>query len=685
VRAYDNQEAIDRITKKGYNARTTLIKDLESDSIRDAVEVDVRNLSSMQACVREIEALGKYEWQLYNADLAPEQMYLFEHDLNPLAYVEYVEDDGLITSIKKVGDCMDPDLKVARISIASEYNPLINYGCRITRIDIDEHTIIGSEVDILGRFKQLFDMKDPDIILVKDGDRYGVEHLQYRIRKNKLDFYLGRVKTDFVRREGKSYISYGRVIRRDPSHYLKGRIHVDDRGFNYVEADLEGLYELARMTKMPIQKSARLSPGASITNIYTYTAWKKGYPIPYKRNMVEDFKTVGNLLESDKGGLIYEPETGFHTDVAEIDFVSLYPNIMVEYNISPETMLCNCCQGKNTVPDTGHHICEKRRGLVPQVLEPVIKRRMYLKHMFKKTGEKRYKKMSNGLKWMLVTSFGYMGYRRSRYGRIEGHESITAYARDILRKSAFIAEENGFEVVHGIVDSLWVKKKGLCQKDVEDLCTRIEKEVRIPLEIEGLYKWIVFNPSVNNRIAPTPNRYYGVFLDGTVKARGIDVRRSDTPEFIKEFQARVLQELSGARSLSEFRKKMQSAYRILRDYEQQVLSGNVEYTDLALTKRVSQSIDEYKGVTAQRIVLEKLAMAGINKQPGEKIRYVIRNIGSRNPYERYMPVDASKDARYDKLKYIELLENALENLFVTQGVSSEEIHEVIRWGVQARL
>ena len=42
------------------------------------------------------------------------------------------------------------------------------------------------------------------------------------------------------------------------------------------------------------------------------------------------------------------------------------------------------------------------------------------------------KMKQNILKWLLVTSFGYMGFNKARFGRIECHESITAYGREAM-------------------------------------------------------------------------------------------------------------------------------------------------------------------------------------------------------------------------------------------------------------
>jgi len=220
------------------------------------------------------------------------------------------------------------------------------------------------------------------------------------------------------------------------------------------------------------------------------------------------------LLVADRGALVIEPRVGMHENAAEIDFASLFPNIMVNHNISPETILCPCCtDSKNRVPFTGYNICEKQIGIIPRVIKPLIERRMACKKRIIEQPEKaeEYEKKQNLLKWLLVTSFGYMGYNKARFGRIECHESITAYGREILLQTIDLAEEMGFEILHGIVDSLWVKGN-----DPHELCRRASERIGITLEHKGVFKWIVFLPNRSNGTGAL-NRYYGVMNNGKLK------------------------------------------------------------------------------------------------------------------------------------------------------------------------
>ena len=76
--------------------------------------------------------------------------------------------------------------------------------------------------------------------------------------------------------------------------------------------------------------------------------------------------------------------------------------------------------------------------------------------------------------------------------------------------------------------------------DCLELKEAIEKETGFALTFEGIHKWIAFIHSKQNKILPVPNRYFGVYEDGTVKVRGIEARRHDTPEFFRKFQLEAL-------------------------------------------------------------------------------------------------------------------------------------------------
>ena len=218
-----------------------------------------------------------------------------------------------------------------------------------------------------------------------------------------------------------------------------------------------------------MQRLARSSTGAALTAIETRVALNRNYLIPWQKSIVEEPKTAYQLLTVDKGGLVFVPSAGekwIFENVAQIDFSQMYPSIMVIHNISPESVNCNCCRNRRDVervPEAGYHICRNRRGIVSESLEAILRRRAYYKKKIKScSGDQKidYDARQTSLKWMLVTSFGYLGYRNAKFGRIESHESVTAYGREKLLTAMEIAQSRGFSVLHGITDCLFIDRGG---------------------------------------------------------------------------------------------------------------------------------------------------------------------------------------------------------------------------------
>jgi len=162
-------------------------------------------------------------------------------------------------------------------------------------------------------------------------------------------------------------------------------------------------------------------------------------------------------------------------------------------------------------------------GFLSTVLASLLNLRIETKRLKKANAE--YAGIDSVLKWMLVTCFGYTGYRNAKFGQIQVHESITAISRELLLQIKGLAEEMGFEVLHGIVDCLWVRGE-----PISSYKEAVERETGILTEVDS-YDWIAFLPQADGSGAY--NRYYGRLTTGEMKVRGVMARRGDTPEYIK--------------------------------------------------------------------------------------------------------------------------------------------------------
>ncbi|MEA3137152.1 MAG: polymerase, partial [Thermoplasmata archaeon] len=131
-----------------------------------------------------------------------------------------------------------------------------------------------------------------------------------------------------------------------------------------------------------------------------------------------------------------------------------------------------------------------------------------------------------------VVCFGYFRYRNARFGCAEVHQAIQCLGRASMTRAREIANEEGYRMVHELTDCAFLQRKGVTREDALRLARRITLDVGVPLEVEGVYRWLVLLPSkLHSTTSPVgvPNRYYGKFEDGTLKVRGIEVQRHSTP------------------------------------------------------------------------------------------------------------------------------------------------------------
>jgi DNA polymerase elongation subunit (family B) len=524
---------------------------------------------------------------------------------------------------------------------------------------------------------------NPDLILTDRGDSFELPYLHHRAALYDINLLVGREKDVLPEGGGRSYFSYGRILYKPKGYMLAGRLHLDKSIFLIREGGLLGLIDLARITGIPLQELSRLSPGSAVTALQVNQALCDGVLVPWKRNLAEYWKTAEELLIADRGALVIEPKVGLHENAFEVDFASLFPNIMVNHNISPETVLCTCCpDSQKRVPFTHYNICQQHIGLIPRVLKPLIERRMTYKRRITSEPERaeKYEMKQNILKWLLVTSFGYMGFNKARFGRIECHESITAYGRDILLRTIEIADSTGFEILHGIVDSLWVKG---CNP--ERLCETVSREIGIPLELKGDFRWIVFLPNKSNGVGAL-NRYYGIMTNGKLKVRGIETRRSDTPKLIRNLQEAMLGKLAEAKNASEFYMKIPETLEVLREYVRRVLDGGCVLDDLIFGTHVSKGCDDYRQFNNQMAAMKQMIQEGIETLPGQTIRYIITDHKSRSYQKRVIvPELADENTRYDRAKYYEHLLRAAESMMLPFGYTEERLDGIMRGRMQRNL
>ncbi|MEW5940437.1 MAG: DNA polymerase domain-containing protein, partial [Chloroflexota bacterium] len=400
------------------------------------------------------------------------------------------------------------------------------------------------------------------------------------------------------------------------------------------------------------------SPGAGITAMQMLTALRNGVMVPIQKQQVEGTKTLIELIRADHGGLIYQPLIGVHGHVAQIDFSSMYPAIMVKHNISPETVGRVAegvarPAGQEDAPD----------GLIPKTLRPLVEKRLALKNLLLELAPRdcrteTLKSRAAALKWLLVVCFGYLGYKNARFGKIESHEAVTATSRELMLQAKEVAEDLGFTVLHMYVDCLFVQQEGFERPvDFTPLMDAIADRTGIPIALEGIFKWVAFLSSKRDARVPVPNQYFGAFQDGSLKYRGIELRRRDTTTWVRKIQLAALENLAQADSPDELSLYIPDVLALVERAKRDLRAGRVPLDELVVRQKLSRELDGYKSPSPAARAALQLRSAGREMSPGQSVQFIYtRGDPGVHAWELGEPLDVK---RVDIQRYCALLDRAI--------------------------
>lgn len=558
--------------------------------------------SQIRDMIRTLEQIGRMrKFRIFNGDLDPVMRFMSENGL------QFFELDSM----------RDHDPEIGALMLSGEIRNNV-----LEKIYANGDRLVPGPA----AFSDLEEMISESPLFVYDNRNDAVRRILYEMRNG--GFRLPRVWT----RGGSTYESYGQTHYKGPTINMDGRICIPSDSFIYEEAGMPGIYELSRMSSLPPSTVAMVTPGTAVSTMEESVAVRNNVLIPLYKDDHEVEKSVEELSLSDRGGIALQPDPGLYEDVYEIDFSSMYPSIIVRYNLSPETI----GRGEGFhVPDTPYTVKTERRGFLPDALESLLEKRLAYKSI--REDDEVYRMRDTALKWMLLTSFGYTGYKNAKFGKIEAHESITSIGRHVLSRAMKLAENHGFRVIHGIVDSLWIRGDG----DIDELMRRITEETRIDIVLDGHYRWISFFPARSG--LGSLNRYIGMRTDGTYKVRGIEMRRSDVPEIARKFQVEALRIFEDCRNAGDIGKK----YSELEELENMYIRNLHRFprSDLVINMKVTRRPEEYRVRNMQKLALEKLGRRGTEVNPGQRIPIVVTD-RKRGMLDLDMDGDLGFDAEF---------------------------------------
>ncbi|MBI5354827.1 MAG: ribonuclease H-like domain-containing protein, partial [Candidatus Aenigmarchaeota archaeon] len=377
----------------------------------------------------------------------------------------------------------------------------------ITYRKCDGAEVVADEKALLSRFVEIIRENDPDVIVTYNGDGFDFPVLRLRFEKLKVPFILSRdgTRVSFDKRAmessarvaGRIHIDLYRFVSVVLASQMKsesltldavsnellgekkmGMKYEDIRNAwitgerinelcnyclhdSYLTFSLSGLllpqtFEIARIAGQPPFDTSRMTYG----QLVEWFLMRKAYP----KMMVPNRPKYGDIEERRglryEGGFVREPIPGLHEKISVMDFKSLYPSLIVSYNIDPATLNCSCCDSER-IPGFDRWFCTKKTGFIPGVIKELVEKRTELKKKLKDAKSPSEKTSINNrqyaLKIIANSIYGYYGYAGARWYSRDCAESATALGRSWVQRAMGEAEKAGFTVVYGDTDSLMIK------------------------------------------------------------------------------------------------------------------------------------------------------------------------------------------------------------------------------------
>ncbi len=619
--------------------------------------------------------------QLFNADLLHVQQYLFvKLKIEPTSKVkvEYDSDSRLLKIVKiDDEDEVKPppfsllyfDLRTCSGIVASEDAiSLIKVKYAGEDIMFDD----SEEKVILQQFSDYVLEKNPDIIVCM-GDYDNGKVLRYlfsRAKKIGVDLQLGRDDDDDNNHYSNT-LENPRIIGRIciSSSYRK-TTHFDEFGF-------VGLIERARFGFLPLEMAAKYSIHRLIDSRNCFELIQKDFVIPSRIHSIdnssnnhEHIRTIEQIVSGDKGSMIISPQIGVHENVVALDYDSEYANLIVNHNLSYETV--SLSEEESIVGDRRRRrrvvvANQPNKGLLPSIVKQFLKRRIYFKRLLKELPKDSREsewcaQRVNSLKNILVSLYGSTGSLWNRFWNVLAFEEINRLSREVLIKTKDIVQRLGYELVYADTDSVFIKSK--TARDYNEVIDTLSKETGLSISIEYHYKFLVLLPLEADEKIEVLKHYFGITFDNEIVVRGIEIRRHDIPNFIKQFQTQLLYTLFDCKDSSEILTKgYENGLLLITHAIDTIMTGQgLDDKDLVISKLLRQDIEKYKSLFPHVSAAIQLSRHPLK---GDTIQYIYTDSQHNNPLCRVAPIEnilSESLPPYDKEKYREMVLDAAETV-----------------------
>lgn len=594
----------------------------------------------------------------FNTDIYHFQRYLFTQIFAPTSKVEMKWDQKLkLLDSKVINDFEDTapppfstllfetNIRSKKITPNPSCDPINKI---ILKNDENEvETLEGCEANILTTFSSRIKEIDPDFLISNKCEEM-LEYILERADALSLPIQFGRIQTN-------------RHIVQKAEDNVRGRAAIDLDDF--IEYGLAGITELSRFTLAPPTFSAKWPAGKTIDARQSFEAMKKDILIPKRRGYPWFTMMAKDINSKDKGGLLFSPIPGLHENVAELDFESMFPNIIARHNISYETV-------------TPNHVDKTKQGFLGEVVKIVLDRRLRFKRL-----RRRYPKNSKEYTWcnqrqkalksILVCIYGFSGCFANRFNNLAVFNEINTLSRRVMVQTSNLCLMRGFDVLYLNTDAIYIKKLDATKEDYDEIARTIEKETNLPITVNHHFKFLVFMNQRTHMGIEAMNRFYGKLTNGELYYRGIEMRRRDCPVLFKNFQEKLIQTIFDARNEEQVLDRATHVAEVFtQNVYNHVINGTVKINDLTITKHLRKNVDSYRVMLPHVVAAKHLARKGKKFEDYSSVNFIYTNSTHTNPMRRVLPplIMDGNNSYYDRERYAEILLDVADTILKPLGI-----------------
>lgn len=390
--------------------------------------------------------------------------------------------------------------------------------------------------------------------------------------------------------------------------------------FGLAEKFLPFAIQLSSLVGLTLDQVGSASVGFRVEWHLMRAAFEYGELIP---NRVE------RPYEPYKGAIVLKPKPGIHRNVAVLDFSSMYPSLMIKYNISPDTLVLPGEKieedSVNVAPEVGYAFRKTPPGFYRKVLEKLLKAREEVKERMKglDPGSPEYRileERQKAIKVIANATYGYCGWVGARWYRRQVAEATTAWGRKTISETIKLAQNLGLTVIYGDTDSIFV----IYDPDkVGKLINIINENLNLDIKIDKLYKKIFFTEA--------KKRYCGLMEDGRIDVVGLEAVRGDWAELAREVQEKVIEIILKEEDIGK-------AVKYVRETIENLHAGKIPLEKLIVWKTLTKSFEDYEVEAAHVIAAKRLMEAGYRVSKGGKIGFIVgKGKGGEKLSEKAIP------------------------------------------------